>query len=1113
MRSYVSAAFAFLLLLVEIIAQIQLCLSANSTVSCIERERVALINFKESLLDLSNRLSSWEGTDCCQWEGIGCDDVSGHVVKLDLQNPCAWLTEDFIMPVRELVMLRECDNPVEKLGLKGPHINLSLLQLEYLTYLDLSGNDFNSSPIPMFFGSMQHLEYLSLYFANFGWKVPSSLGNLKKLYLLDLGFNNFDIQNNDFNWISQLESLEHLGMSGVYNDGDTHNLFQNMSSLSYLDLSYNDLGPIPDAIRNMTSIQFIYLSHNNITSIPSWFRSFNKLVRLDLSVNGLHGPIPDAFRNLTSLQFLYLSENGFTSVPSWFSELKKLVYVYLDYNELTLMECSLSSILENMCHLKILYLSSNKLQGKPFGSYELSGCIRYDLEVLYLDSNEFSDGLPAWLGQLENLKYLDLNSNFFHGLIPSSLGKLSKLEVLDLSYNKMNGTFPGNIAQLVNLTRLNFRSNKFNGFIPQSLRGLVNLQYLDLSNNFYSGTILQSLGELVNLYYLDLSNNSFDGSIGQTLTQLVNLNFVSISSNKFYGFIPQNLSKLVNLYTLSISSNKFKGFIPQSLGELLNLQYLDLSNNFLSGPIPRSLSQLVYLYCLRLSSNKLYGFIPQSLGELVNLDYLDISNNSLNGPIPRSLCQLPYLAYLDLSSNKLDGIISLGHERSSIATNMEYLNLANNQISGSLQQNIGHIMPKLLNLILGNNLINGSIPISLCQTRLYSLDLSKNNLSGEIPNCWKQNEGWEWVEINLSYNKLSGAFPSSFVNLSSLLWLHLNNNSLQGELPMSLRNLKQLLILDLGENHLSGSIPSWNNNSFPSLQILRLRQNMLNGSIPSQLCQLTTLQILDLSRNKLGGLIPGCIGNIRGMTLNKPLDDVLKPPINESAWSNEEVKEVMKGKELDYIKILKLVVNIDLSENNLVGSIPNEITWLTGLHGLNLANNRLKGQIPKMIGDMKSLESLDVSHNLLSGTIPNSMIALTSLSHLNLSNNNLSGPIPKDNHFLTLNDPSIYAENPYLCGSPIIKKCPGADLHRDPESKGSEDDEKDKVEKIWFFFVTAVGFVIGFWGVIGVLLLKKSLRRAYFRWGEEKADEIYVALVIKMAKLKKLMVMRNCIHG
>ncbi|XP_045806417.1 receptor-like protein 36 isoform X2 [Trifolium pratense] len=1053
--------YKFVVLFLVLIQIAQICLCANSNFPCIEQERQALLDFKASIsYDSPNNLSSWKGTHCCQWEGIGCDNVTGHVVKLNLKNPC-------YHPFSWRQQREHSDEYMYNLGDDMPcsswkhvvasNVSSSLLQLEHLTYLDLTGNYFSGSPIPVFIGSMGRLEYLSLSGASFSGRIPNNLGNLKNLQFLDLSFNYFDYyspspsailverelqMNGDISWISKLHSLKHLDLSYIRLN-ETHNLFQvlntlpsllylslfeceidnslipryalqNMTSLFYLDLSFNELhGPIPESFQNMTSMESLYLSDNNFTSIPSWFTGFEKLTLLELSFNGLHGPIPEVFRNMTSIESLYLLANSLTSIPPWLAELKRLVHLNLKLNQLTLKECFLSSIITNMCHLKQLDLSLNKLQGELMGHFELSGCNTYDLEVLDLEDNDISDRMPTWLGQLENLKRLNFGSNFFHGPIPLSIEKLSKLQEIYLFNNALEGVISSNIGQLVNLT------------------------------------------------YIDLSSNKLDGSI------------------------PQSLGKLENLQYLIFSNNSFNGLIPENLGQLVNLTYIDLS------------------------SNKFHGSIPKILGKLENLYYLDLSNNSFNGSIPESLGQLVNLNYLDISSNKLDGIMSM---KDGWHLNLRHLNLSHNQITDSLPKNIGHVMLSLENLFLQNNHLNGSIPTSLCQCQLNNLDLSNNHLSGEIPNCWKDNQ--KWSEIKLSSNKLTGAFPSSFGNLSSLVWLHLNDNNLQGEFPASFINLTQLLILDLGENQLSGSIPlSWEANTFPSLQILRLRQNMLNGSIPSQLCQLKSLKILDLSRNKLQGSIPQCIGNLKGMTMEKSISS--SAPIQAfalapgSEWSDQVVTEVVKGVELEYTKILKLVVNMDLSQNNLIGFIPNEITWLTGLHFMNLSKNQLKGEIPQLIGDMKSLESLDMSQNQLSGTIPNTMSALTSLSHLNLSHNNLSGPIPKDNQFLTLDDPSIYAYNPYLCGSPLPNMCPGGISHGSSETKG--DGDEDEKEKVLFYFVIAVGFATGLWGFIGTLWLKKNWRHAYFRWVEDVADKIYVAFVIKVPKIKKKM-MRNHVH-
>ncbi|XLR05854.1 hypothetical protein S83_072052 [Arachis hypogaea] len=1024
---YQNVAACATMVLVMVMAEIaDICANSSTLLHspCLERERQALVKFKASLTDSSNMLSSWHGDDCCRWKGIGCDNVTGHVVMLDLTTPYVKCRRP--MWEGEYWLRSDDEDNCDLLGyqyLEARNVNSSLLELEYLTHLDLSGNDFYLSPIPMFIGSMQRLRYLSLSYARFGGRIPSNLGNLTNLHFLDLSWNEFSRDSN-INWISHLPLLEHLNMMGsfIYNESQVNiinltitapnlqflnlaanglsvsnlDALQNMTSLVHLDLGWNNLtsvsswfgnfkkleyldlsrcglhGPIPNAFQNATSIEFLDLSRNHFDSLPSWFHKFEKLKHLFLSSNNFQGTIPVALQNITSIEFLDLFDNSFTSVPSWFVELKKLVYLDLSFNKLTSMECSISSILKNMCHLKTLNIGGNKLRKEFIGNNDLSTCIRHDLENLDLSQNEFNHHLPSWLGQL------------------------------------------------------------------------VNLRDVDLSNNSFNGTITQNLEQLVNLEIFDVSNNYLTGSI------------------------------------------------PSSLGQLINLTNLDLSNNYLK------------------------GFIPTSLNQLVNLIELDLSRNKLDGRICIDFQKFVNLLYLDLSSNNLYGTITVEESHPFIISEMEYLKLSNNQISGSLPEHIGHIMPNLGSLILGNNLINGSIPKSLCQLDdLSILDLSKNRLSGEIPNCWKDNRKWD--EINLSSNKLTGTFPSSFGNLSSLIWLHLNNNSLHGEFLASMRNLSQLLIMDLGENQISGTIPSWSANTFSSLQILRLRQNRLSGSIPSQICELSSIQILDLSRNNLNGSIPRCIGNLRGMTLEapalSPTSSAAKPRNSfnrrESDWREEDVIEVIKGRELDYIRILKLVVIMDLSQNNLVGSIPDGITLLNGLHSLNLSNNHLIGKIPNMIGDMISLESFDVSSNQLWGTIPSSMSALTSLSHLNLSHNNFSGPVPTDNQFLTY-DPSSYADNPYLCGFLLPNKCGYSHQVNGTTEFEDEDSNLDKLEKWLFYFVIVIGYATGFWGVIGTLWFKRTWRHAYFGWVEDLADTIYVTTAIRMAKLKKwMMMMRN----
>lgn len=218
------------------------------------------------------------------------------------------------------------------------------------------------------------------------------------------------------------------------------------------------------------------------------------------------------------------------------------------------------------------------------------------------------------------------------------------------------------------------------------------------------------------------------------------------------------------------------------------------------------------------------------------------------------------------------------------------------------------------------------------------------------------------------------------------------------------------------------------------------------------------LHVLDLAENDLSGHLPICLGKLSGF------HDVIlyhKVPPDVPYAFIPLVELVVKGREMMYTKTLKLVNIIDLSSNHLQGDIPEEMSNLLALGTLNLSRNHFTGKIPKEIGSLRRLETLDLSWNSLSGSIPPAMSHMTSLNFLNLSHNSLSGPIPATYQFLTFQDPSIYGGNPGLCGEPLPIKC---QILVDQNSKGKGQVDDDKNEKFWLFFLTGLGYALGFCG-------------------------------------------------
>ena len=53
---------------------------------CSPSDLLALDDFKKGLDDPANRLSTWQGSNCCQWHGISCDNRTGAIISIDLHN-------------------------------------------------------------------------------------------------------------------------------------------------------------------------------------------------------------------------------------------------------------------------------------------------------------------------------------------------------------------------------------------------------------------------------------------------------------------------------------------------------------------------------------------------------------------------------------------------------------------------------------------------------------------------------------------------------------------------------------------------------------------------------------------------------------------------------------------------------------------------------------------------------------------------------------------------------------------------------------------------------------------------------------------------------------------
>ncbi|XP_057811526.1 receptor like protein 22-like [Salvia miltiorrhiza] len=650
---------------------------------------------------------------------------------------------------------------------------------------------------------------------------------------------------------------------------------------------------------------------------------------------------------------------------------------------------------------------------------------------------------------------------------------------LQLDYESLSGMVENlsTLSRLIYLERLNLAYNSLNGSIPPSLFGLPLLQQLKLNNNNFSGEF-PSL-TLSHLEELDLSNNRLEGPIPDSFFKLESLQLVSLSNNFFNDtFQLGKMRKLRNLTTLDLSYNN------------LSVDASSINSSFPTFP---------QFYQLSLVSCNLSSF--PDLRNQSNLRFLDLSNNRIGGEIPNWIwgigsgefwqlnlscnhfvdLQKPYripdsLQVLDLHSNHLRGELPLPQERAL------YVDYSNNKFDKPIPINIGNYLSNLIFFSVSNNSLSGSIPTTLCRaTYLQVLDLSFNNLSGNMPPCLLENTQNLGVFI-LRSNNITGDIPDKFSNNCGLQTLDLNGNNLGGKIPKSMENCSWLSVLNLGNNKIDDSFPCM----LPSsLRVLVLRSNRFHGEIRCNK-DWPDLQIIDVSSNSFTGSLYQ-VGFSRWSRMVLDSDGQSRHEqlyfefLNlKNLYYQDEVTLTIKGTQLKLVKIWSEFTSLDFSCNKFQGGIPEAIGDLSSLYLLNLSHNALTGTIPKSLGNMVALEALDLSLNQLTGMIPEGLRHLGFLQVLNLSYNKLVGRIPYSYQLATFDYPS-YEGNEGLCGFPLNISC--------SNHENMERHEKPEIE--WNYISAEIGYAVGFGSIIWLLVFFPSLRESYFG----KVDEVFEMII------------------
>ncbi|XP_020536640.1 probable LRR receptor-like serine/threonine-protein kinase At1g56140 isoform X2 [Jatropha curcas] len=343
-------------------------------------------------------------------------------------------------------------------------------------------------------------------------------------------------------------------------------------------------------------------------------------------------------------------------------------------------------------------------------------------------------------------------------------------------------------------------------------------------------------------------------------------------------------------------------------------------------------------------------------------------------------------------------------------------------ISGEIPSEL-FMLKELMDLNLGQNVLNGSIPPEIGQLSNMQYLLGINNLTGLVPS--ELGNLTKLLSLSFSSNNFLGPLPKTLGSLTSLQQLYIDSSGVSGPIPQEFAKLKSLQILWASDNPFTGKLPDFFG-TLTELRVLRIQGTKLEGPIPSSFSALNKLEDLR-------------IGDLSGEDSSL---EFLKNQTNLSILILRN--SLISGQIPEQLGTFSQLKLLDLSFNKLTGPIPDSFQDLTALQYMYLGNNNLNGELPaNIIGPQ--LIAIDVSFNPLSGNlpqnltkvVPSTIVVGTSINANGLQDNKVSGMLQCVQDDLKCNNKLPSSTFSIKCGGPSQTSASGIEYNDDSEMLGA----------------------------------------------------------------------------
>ncbi|XP_041355423.1 slit homolog 3 protein-like [Gigantopelta aegis] len=450
------------------------------------------------------------------------------------------IVDDTFRYLHELISLDLTANRIKRITENG------FVGASSLLYIDLSNNSL--SQIPLFICShVPKLTHLLLQKNQFQFINMTNVQNCHSLEAMDLSENIFNSLEGPKHPMTSLKNLK-LGHNIFIAIRDSMTL-KHFPAISELDFSWNQIVTIENAsFDGIKSMHRLDLSNNNLTDSSADFRrvfqNLQSLTYLNLSSNGLTTGLDLAFEELSSLMELDLSYNRLkvitnNSVPG----LKKLRHLKINNNKLQSIH---RYSFMDMSNLESIDMSHNKLVSLEMVHFP--GILMLDASWNSLE--DIPSRLPVTISRLQ------LMGNRISSLRRADVKSLVRLKELNISHNVITFLDDDSFLSSYNMTSVDLSFNDLKlDFGKDVFRGMQHIRNIYLThNNIHSIDGILQFDSLTTLQNLDVSFNNIE-EIGEPLNpsnkskhlQTLNLEGCQITTIVKIAFINLSHLKSVNL--------------------------------------------------------------------------------------------------------------------------------------------------------------------------------------------------------------------------------------------------------------------------------------------------------------------------------------------------------------------------------------------------------------------------------------------------------------------------------------------------------------------------------------------------------------------------------------